>query len=108
MQRLEGHELISLRGMPQAAPPTCGGGMQGGGSRYLTRRHLSSLETWGEGSVGIHISPNTVRQGWLMHPAVGCTAQGFASGTDKMGLVEAEVGKGGPCDVWAELPMGGP
>lgn len=73
----------------------------------MARRHYSSLETWEEGSVAILISPNTLQQCWLMHHAVGCTEQGFASGTGRMGLAGAEVGKGTPCDIWAELPIGG-
>lgn len=54
----------------------------------------------------MRISLNTLQQGWLMHPTVGYTEQGIASGTGKMGFTEAEVGKGGR-DIWAELPMGG-
>lgn len=37
---------------------------------------------------------------------VGCMEQSFASGTGRMGPAEAEVGKGGQCDIWAELPNG--
>lgn len=73
----------------------------------MARRPYRSLETWEEGRVIIHISLSTLQQCWPMHHA---SVQGFAfaSGTGRMGLAEAEVGKGGAMQYLGRAATGQP
>lgn len=89
--------------MPQAAPPVtaCEVVVVDG------QKTLQKSGDMGRGTCWYSICLHTLQQSWLINCVVGCMEQGFASGSGRVGLAEAEVGKGGQCDTCAELPMGG-